>query len=304
VVRKLEPEGIGPLELAFRQTVARLGAEGLFDPGRKRPLPRFPRRIVLVTSPSGAAIRDLLQVIGRRWTATEILIAPTRVQGAGAAPEVAAAIALAGRVAGADLIIVARGGGSLEDLWAFNEEVVARAIFASPLPVISAIGHEIDLTIADLVADRRALTPSEAGELCVPDLGEVRGVLDSIRARLARSASVRLSQTRVVLDTLADRARRAMRLHLDQRRQALAHRAAQLEALSPLAVLSRGYSVTLRADGVSVARSAAELAPGDRIQTRLAVGMVVSKVETSDPTAQWPSPLRVRKPRARKPPSP
>jgi exodeoxyribonuclease VII large subunit len=304
VVRKLEPEGIGALELAFRQTVARLGAEGLFDPGRKRPLPRFPRRIVLVTSPSGAAIRDLLQVIGRRWSAIEILIAPTRVQGAGAAQEVAAAIALAGRVAGADLIIVARGGGSLEDLWAFNEEVVARAIFAAPLPVVSAIGHEIDLTIADLVADRRALTPSEAGELCVPDLREVRSALDSLRARLARSASVRLSQTRATLETLADRAGRAMRLHLDQRRQTLAHHAAQLEALSPLAVLSRGYSLTLRADGVTVARSAAELAPGDRIQTRLAVGMVVSKVESTDPQARWPTPLPERKPRARKTPPP
>ena len=168
-IRKIEPEGIGALELAFRQTVARLAAEGLFDPERKRPLPRFPRRIVVVTSPSGAAVRDLLQVIGRRWRASDILIAPARVQGVGAAEEVAEAIALANRVAGADLVILARGGGSLEDLWAFNEEIVARAIVGSALPVVTAIGHEVDLTIADLAADRRALTPSEAGELCVPD---------------------------------------------------------------------------------------------------------------------------------------
>ena len=182
VIRRIEPEGIGALELAFRQTVARLAAEGLFDPARKRPLPRFPRRIVVVTSPSGAAVRDLLQVIGRRWRASEILIAPSRVQGAGAAAEVVAALALANRVAGADLIIVARGGGSLEDLWTFNEEAVARAIVASRLPVVSAIGHEIDVTIADLAADRRALTPSEAGEICVPDAEEVRRAIDRLAA--------------------------------------------------------------------------------------------------------------------------
>ena len=184
VIRRIEPEGIGALELAFRQTVARLAAEGLFDPARKRPLPRFPRRIVVVTSPTGAAVRDLLQVIGRRWRASEILIAPSRVQGAGAAAEVVAALALANRVAGADLIIVARGGGSLEDLWTFNEEVVARAIVGSRLPVVSAIGHEIDVTIADLAADRRALTPSEAGEICVPDAEEVRRALDRLAQRL------------------------------------------------------------------------------------------------------------------------
>src|SRR4051795_3537627 len=145
VARYLEPEGIGALELAFRQLFARLSAEGLFDPERKRPLPRFPRRIVIVTSPTGAAIRDLLQVTGRRWAAAEILVAPALVQGPGAAQEIAEAIALANRVAGADLVLVARGGRSLEDLWAFNEEVVAGAIVASRLPVVSAIGHEVDV---------------------------------------------------------------------------------------------------------------------------------------------------------------
>ena len=174
VVHAIEPEGIGALELAFRQTVARLAAEGLFDPARKRPLPRYPRRIVVVTSPTGAAVRDLLQVLGRRWRAADVLIAPTLVQGPGAAAQVVAALALANRVEGADLVILARGGGSLEDLWAFNEDIVARAIVASRLPVVSAIGHEVDVTIADLAADLRALTPSEAGEICVPDAREVR----------------------------------------------------------------------------------------------------------------------------------
>ena len=148
-IRRVEPEGVGALELAFRQRFEKLRAEGLFDPDRKRPLPRFPRRIVVVSSPTGAAVRDFLQVTGRRWSASEILIAPARVQGLGAAEEVAAAIALANRVEGADLIVVARGGGSLEDLWAFNEEVVARAIAGSRIPVVSAIGHEVDVTLAD-----------------------------------------------------------------------------------------------------------------------------------------------------------
>jgi exodeoxyribonuclease VII large subunit len=279
VVQRIEPEGIGALELAFRQTVARLAAEGLFDPARKRPLPRYPRRIVIVTSPSGAAVRDLLQVLGRRWRASEILIAPSRVQGAGAAAEVIAALDLANRVAGADLVIVARGGGSLEDLWTFNEEAVVRAIAASRLPVVSAIGHEVDVTIADLVADRRALTPSEAGEICVPDAGEVRRAIDHLARRLAHSSQVLLTDARARLDRLADRARRAIERDLDGRRHRVAHLAASLEALSPLAVLARGYSLTFAADGAALLRSAAEVQPGDLIQTRLATGRITSRVE-------------------------
>ncbi|MEA2631711.1 MAG: exodeoxyribonuclease large subunit, partial [Chloroflexota bacterium] len=233
VIRRIEPEGIGALELAFRQTVARLAAEGLFDPGRKRPLPRYPRRIVVVTSPTGAAVRDLLQVIGRRWRGSEVLIAPSRVQGAGAAAEVVAALGLANRVAGADLIIVARGGGSLEDLWTFNEEAVARAIVASRLPVVTAIGHEVDLTIADLAADRRALTPSEAGELCVPDAEDVRRTIDRLAERLVHSGRALIDDTRTRLDRLADRASRAIGRDLDGRRHRLARLAAGLEAMSP-----------------------------------------------------------------------
>ena len=297
IVRKVEPEGIGPLELAFRQTVERLKAEGLFDPGRKRPLPRFPRRIVIVTSPTGAAVRDLLQVIGRRWAAVDLLIAPTRVQGPGAAQEVAAAIATANRVEGADLIIVARGGGSLEDLWAFNEEVVARAIFASRLPVVSAIGHEVDVTVADLVADRRALTPSEAGELCVPDAREVRAALDATRDRLALAAGSRLALARADLDALRDRLDRAPGRDLDRRRERLGRLAAALEALSPLAVLARGYSLTTHADG-SPLRAAADARPGDLLRTRLADGAFTSRVEPSGPD---PDPAPARPPRRGKP---
>ena len=192
VVRQIEPEGIGALELAFRQRYARLVQEGLFDPSRKRPLPRYPRRIVIVTSPTGAAVRDLLQVIGRRWRCAQVLIAPTRVQGAGSDGEVVAALELANQVAGAEVVVVARGGGSLEDLWTFNEEAVVRAIASSRLPVVSAVGHEIDVTLADLAADKRALTPSEAGEFCVPDAREVVLHLDRLADRLRLAGSGQL----------------------------------------------------------------------------------------------------------------
>jgi exodeoxyribonuclease VII large subunit len=281
IIDEIEPEGIGALELAFRQTVARLSAEGLFDPARKRPLPRFPRRIVVVTSPTGAAVRDFLQVTGRRWPLTDILIAPTRVQGPGAAEEVVTALALANRVAEADLIIVARGGGSLEDLWAFNEEIVARAIAGSRLPVVSAIGHEIDVTVADLAADRRALTPSEAGEICVPDAREVAQQLDRLGDRVARSGQGRIDQARQRLETLSERAVRALRRGIDDRRYQLGRLAAGLEALSPLSVLARGYSLTFKQGDDRPLRSADDLRSGDRISTRLAAGMVVSRVETA-----------------------
>ncbi len=256
VVRYLEPEGLGALELAFRQLHARLAAEGLFDLDRKRPLPRYPARIVIVTSPTGAAVRDLLQVTGRRWTAAEILIAPARVQGTGAGAEIAAAIALANRVQGAELIIIARGGGSAEDLWAFNEEIVARAIAGSRLPTVSAVGHEIDVTLADLAADRRALTPSEAGELAVPDCREVAMHLDRLAERIRHLSELRLREARARLDQLAKLLEHALRMNLETRRHRLTHLAASLDALSPLAVLARGYSLTFQADGKTLVRSA------------------------------------------------
>ena len=277
-VHRVEPEGVGALELAFRQTVARLAAEGLFDADRKKPLPRFPRRIVVVTSPTGAAVRDFLKVVGRRWPAAEIFVAPAKMQGLGAAGEVAEAVALANRVAGADFVVVTRGGGSLEDLWAFNEEAVARAIAASRLPVVSAVGHEVDTTVADLVADFRASTPSVAGERCVPDRLEVAQQLDRLGERVERAGRGRVGQARARLDALADRARRAAGRGLESRRHRVARLAAALEAPSPLGVLSRGYSLTFRADGALV-RGPADAPPGTPIRTRLASGEIFSRVE-------------------------
>jgi exodeoxyribonuclease VII large subunit len=184
IVDYLEPKGVGALQLAFEQLKEKLRSEGLFDPEHKKPIPFLPGRIGIVTSPTGAAIRDLLKVIGRRFPPMDILISPVRVQGEGAAREIAQAIDRLGRMGGIDVIIVTRGGGSLEDLWAFNEEIVARAIYGCPVPVISAVGHEIDFTIADFVADLRAPTPSAAGELAVPEMAELLNRIRELSGRL------------------------------------------------------------------------------------------------------------------------
>ena len=277
-IRKIEPVGVGALELAFRRMFARLQAEGLFDEDRKRPLPRYPRRIVVVTSPTGAAVRDLLQVLGRRWRSAEILIVPAKVQGVGAAEEIAAAIALANQVVDADFLIVTRGGGSLEDLWAFNEEVVARAIVGSRLPVVSAVGHEVDVTIADFAADFRALTPSEAGERCVPDTNEVRDRLDHLAARLARGMQDSIRDARIGLEDLSERADRAFARLIESKRNRLARLAASLDALSPLKVLGRGYSLTFKTDGGLLVRSEKDVKSGDLIETRLGTGRIASRV--------------------------
>jgi exodeoxyribonuclease VII large subunit len=205
VVELLEPRGLGALQLAFEQLKARLSAEGLFAEDRKRPLPRFPKRIGIVTSPSGAAVRDILRVVGRRFAGLSIVIAPARVQGEGAAPEIAAGIADLNALGDVDVIIVGRGGGSLEDLWAFNEETVARAIAGSKVPVISAVGHEVDFTIADFVADVRAPTPSAAAELVVREKQALIDGLGDLRARLDRSMRRRLERERERVAALAGR---------------------------------------------------------------------------------------------------
>ncbi len=299
-VKRIEPDGMGALDLAFRQTVARLQAEGLFDAERKRPLPAYPGRIVVVSSPTGAAIRDFVQVATRRWPLAEILIAPAKVQGQGAAEEVAEAIALANRVEDVDFVVVTRGGGSLEDLWAFNEEVVARAIFGSRLPVVSAVGHEVDVTVSDLVADFRALTPTDAASRCLPDMAEVRMTLDilgtrmgravnepierarlrlsALQDRMGRAIPLRIERAKLELTRLHERAKCAMHLDLERKGDTLARNAAQLEALSPLKVLGRGYSVTLRDDGRTVVRSLNDVQPGDLIRSRLPSGTIVSRV--------------------------
>ncbi len=307
VIRRIEPKGIGALELALRKLREKLAAEGLFDPDRKRPLPRFPRRVAIVTSPTGAAIRDFLQVMQRRWQGTDVLVIPARVQGDGAALEVAAGVAIANQLPlPIDVIVVARGGGSLEDLWAFNEEVLIRAIYASRIPVVSAVGHEIDVTLADLVADVRALTPSEAAERIVPDRVELLAQLDSKRQRLMQALRSRAQQARQQLDSLAARrifrkpfdlvhersqrldeliarSQRAVDRRLSDVRRQLETRAAQLHALSPLSVLGRGYSVTTTAEG-ALLHAACDVAVGQTIETRLAHGRLTSQVTAIDPS--------------------
>jgi exodeoxyribonuclease VII large subunit len=239
VVELLEPKGLGALQLAFEQLKARLSAEGLFDQARKRELPRFPRKIGIVTSTSGAAIRDILRVIGRRFGELHIVIAPCRVQGEGAAEEIAQGVRDLNLLGGVDVIIVARGGGSLEDLWAFNEEVVARALAGSKVPVVSAVGHEVDYTIADFVADLRAPTPSAAAELVVREKQAVVDSLAQLRARLERLAARPLRDLERRVDELTARLRREMRGELSRaaHRVALATRA--LRASDPVARVVR-----------------------------------------------------------------
>lgn len=305
IVRQLIPQGVGALELAFRQLHAKLETEGLFRPDRKRPIPRFPKRIALVTSPTGAAVRDMIQVITRRWQASDVVVIPVKVQGDGAAQEIATALRNVHHVPDVDVVICGRGGGSLEDLWAFNEEVVARAIAMCRLPVISAVGHEIDVTIADLVADVRALTPSEAGERVVPDRTDVTRALDNLRQRLVSGLKNRASNARLKLDSLASRrviARPFQRVHdelirldeLDVRlcravrqraiaaKQQLDFAAATLDALSPLKVLGRGYSITRRAETGELVTASHQLEIGDRITTILASGQLKSRIESTD----------------------
>jgi exodeoxyribonuclease VII large subunit len=323
VVQLLEPRGLGALQLAFEQLKRRLAAEGLFEQGRKRALPRFPRKIGIATSPSGAAVRDMLRIIGRRFGGLSIVIAPCRVQGEGAAEEIAAAIADLNRLADIDVIIAGRGGGSLEDLWAFNEEVVARAIAASKVPVISAVGHEVDFTIADFVADLRAPTPSAAAELVVREKHAVadnlvglrrrleravgrplrdldrrvddvharllRGVravpragrhrLEVLRTRLAAASPfVRLAGDRHRLEWADARLADGMRRRLVQARHRFVALTGRLDSLSPLAVLSRGYSLTRTSAG-AVVRSARDVRTGDPLSIFLHHGSLDCRVE-------------------------
>ncbi len=303
VVRQVEPQGVGALQLAFKQLQQRLAAEGLFDPTHKKPLPAFPRRVGIVTSPTGAAVRDFLEVADRRFRGVEILVIPARVQGDGAAAEIVRGIELANRLKPPlDVLVVGRGGGSLEDLWCFNEEPVVRAIFASQLPVVSAVGHEIDVTLADLAADVRALTPSEAAERVIPSADELTARLNQHERRLvanlrgrataARRHLDQLAKSRVLrepksllydlsrrLDEMDTAAMRAIRRRLAATNDRLAATTARLESLSPLAVLARGYSVTTRAGG-EIVRDAEQVEPGETIHTQLARGKLVSRVET------------------------
>jgi exodeoxyribonuclease VII large subunit len=308
VVDELQPKGLGALELALRKLREKLSAEGLFDPARKRKLPAFPRRVAFVTSPTGAAVHDFLQVLQRRWRGVDVLIIPARVQGDGAAQEIASGIKLANRLSPRpDVLVVGRGGGSLEDLWSFNEEPVVRAIAASKIPTVSAVGHEIDVTLADLAADVRALTPSEAAERIVPASEEIGARMRSYQQRLWHAAQRWVSWLRSRydgvaaqrafrrpfdlihdrsrrLDELSTHAERCMRHILQDRESRLARLAGKVESLSPLAVLARGYTITQNAANQKVVRDASELRVGGEITTRFQSGSVLSRVERIDDT--------------------
>ena len=303
VIDQAQPQGVGALELALRQLREKLTAEGLFDKDRKQPLPAFPRRIGFVTSPTGAAIRDFLEVAGRRWLGAEILVIPAMVQGDGAAKEIAAGIRLANKIRPSlDALVVGRGGGSIEDLWAFNEEPVVRALAASRVPTISAVGHEIDVTLADLAADVRAATPTEAAERVVPSADEVGRRMASLGERMHRTVSRRVANYRDRLDALAARrpfarpfsivedatrrldeleasATRAVRQKCLEHRRGLDRLAGKIESLSPLGVLARGYSLTQDARG-RVVRSAKQLKPGDAVTLRFAQGQAAATIES------------------------
>lgn len=297
----IRPAGLGRLQQQFEALKARLDAEGLFDESRKRPLPAFPQRIGVVTSPTGAAIRDVLHVLQRRYPLAEVILAPTPVQGDAAAPLIAAAIAALDEYVGADVILVTRGGGSLEDLWPFNEERVARAIFACGTPVISGVGHETDFTIADYVADVRAPTPSAAAEVMAPDAAELRTRVGQFRERLGRTLTghlardrerTRQQETRLARHSPAqliaqrrqqvdERVRAASRsLHRDLAlwRERLDGLHGRLLALSPLATLERGYAVVHRQDDGRLVRSVTQIEAGDGVAVRVTDGAFAAEV--------------------------
>ena len=301
---RLTPEGAGDLYMAFEQLKEKLMREGLFDRSRKKTIPRFPGRIALVTSPAGAAVRDMLRILKARWPMARIDVLPVRVQGEGAAEEIAGAIRWCCRTASADLIITGRGGGSMEDLWAFNEEIVARAIYEADIPVISAVGHEPDVTISDFVADLRAATPSNAAELAVPDQNEIRAALYQSERRLEqgiqrlltfrREQVNRLGGSRAMTDPgafvrdkrlLLDYQSRRLVHGLDRsvsgQRERLARLAAALDAMSPLKVLGRGYAIAQKENGAVIA-SVADAEAGEEFVLRLRDGRLRSRVEKQE----------------------
>ena len=300
-VTEIRPEGMGDLYLAYEQLKDKLNREGLFDHEHKKPIPWMPERIAVITSGSGAAVRDVIRVLGKRWPLSKVLILPVRVQGAEAPPEIVGAIRYANVHHVADLISTGRGGGSLEDLWAFNDERVARAIYASDIPVISAVGHEPDVTIADFVADLRAATPSNGAELAVPDQKDIsdgllssrlrlqqaqRKKLDMLSARLSELASrpvlksplAVIDQRREVLDHSEHRLSAAEGVILAREKRELVRLTAAMEAMSPLKVLARGYSVTTDQKG-QVIRDASAVSEGDSVHIKMERGALDCRVE-------------------------
>ncbi|MBR0040340.1 MAG: exodeoxyribonuclease VII large subunit [Oscillospiraceae bacterium] len=299
----LMPEGAGDLQVAFEQLKKKLSAEGLFDEEHKKPLPAYPKKIAIVTSSAGAAIHDMIRILSHRWPMTKVLLLPVRVQGEEAPAEIAGAIRYANRHRLADLLITGRGGGSIEDLWAFNDERVARAIFESEIPVISAVGHEPDVTISDYVADRRASTPSNAAEIAVPDSAEEREGLSSlaIRAsqtmdkrlrqlrteldnlstrRVLRDAGAYLDDRRVELDHLRDKLLSAMESELGRKKQREVRLAAALDAMSPLRVLTRGYALASDEQG-RIVSSVRMIRSGSKLRLKLSDGSASCVVEST-----------------------
>lgn len=293
-VDDMQPDGAGALNLAFEQLKEKLEKAGIFDPAHKKAIPRYPQRIGVITSPTGAAIQDILKILGRRYPLAEVIFSPVLVQGEGAPEQMIAALQAFNRKSCADVLILGRGGGSAEDLWAFNDEKLAYAVYASEIPVISAVGHETDFTICDFAADLRAPTPSAAAELAVPDAAEVRANVYALQNRLQRSVSSLLQNRRYAYTALTERGvlqnpslyfdalrmrtadlyRRFEALQtglLQKERLRLSENAAKLQSLSPLAVLARGYAVASRADG-SVVRSANALQSGETLKLRFADG--------------------------------
>lgn len=298
---QITPEGTGDLQIAFEQLKAKLGEEGLFDQQFKKPIPVIPQRIAVITSSAGAAVHDIIRILRRRWPMAKVLLLPVRVQGVEAPPEIVGAIRYCNNYDIADVMIVGRGGGSIEDLWAFNDERVARAIFASRIPVISAVGHEPDVTISDYVADARASTPSNAAEIAVPDQSEQRDALLGAQIRLSQVMQRMLDSNRKHLNDMASR--RVMttpiayidtkRMDLDRVRDRLifvcdqynsilrkqhVHYAAKLDALSPLKVLSRGYSVLQNDIGEPI-KDIGQVNIGDNIRVTLTGGTLDCRVE-------------------------
>ncbi|MCL2125669.1 MAG: exodeoxyribonuclease VII large subunit [Oscillospiraceae bacterium] len=300
-VNEITPDGVGDLYFAYEQLKEKLYAEGLFSESHKKPIPQYPARIAVVTSSAGAAVRDIIRVLGLRWPMTKVIVVPVRVQGAEAPMEIVGALRYVNEKKVADLIITGRGGGSLEDLWAFNDERVARAIFASEIPVISAVGHEPDVTISDFVADLRAATPSNAAELAVPDVNDaldtlkvtdirlrqaITGEIKALRRRINDAGAKRVMQSprfyiddkRLLIDHSQDRLLAAAQRGVHKNRERFARFAASLDALSPLKVLGRGYAIVRGADGVVVKR-AADVSPGDIVKVRLEVDEIDCRVE-------------------------
>lgn len=300
-VEELMPEGMGDLQVAFEQLKEKLRGEGLFDGAHKKPLPEFPQKIAVITSSAGAAVHDIIRILGKRWPMAEVLLLPVRVQGAEAPPEIAGAIKYANRHHVADVIITGRGGGSIEDLWAFNDERVARAIYDSEIPVISAVGHEPDVTISDYVADVRAATPSNAAELAVPDRAEIAELLANLdirrsqamkkklaelSSRLADLESRRVMQSpaayldtkKLELDRASDRLVSAFQSITAQRRREYVRLAASLDAMSPLKVLSRGYAIAQTEDG-AVLKSVNQAAKGEKITVEIGDGSLGCRIE-------------------------